>query len=103
MNKIKAVYDLTEFPANAVKVTADNPKPEGLKHSFGSIPKIGDAVYVTMNQLGPGIVEGFFVEYDYVGVIVRLNPATDPAWHKKQVKGTWHEGKALVFGAEVAL
>jgi hypothetical protein len=94
------IYNLTTFPIEARKVTTE-PWPIGLKHSFERIPKIGDAVTVKINKLGQGIVSGFFIEFDYMGVHVLLDPATEPDWHKKQCKGKSFEGQALVFGAEV--
>lgn len=58
-------------------------------------PAIGAEIYVTINNCGPAIVTGYFIESNYLGLLCRLtNP---PAWHVKQNKGnpTGH-----VFGPE---
>ena len=39
-------------------------------------------VNVTMNGFGPSTVEGYFVEYGFLGVHVR--PDTRPDWHRQQ-------------------
>lgn len=45
-------------------------------------PAIGSKVCVTMNSLGPGTVRGYFVEYDWLGLLVELhNP---PKWWIEQ-------------------
>ncbi len=98
------VYEIKEFPfATFVGyMTLEERKVvAGFKHTFVNIPTIGQKVTITMNNLGQGVVDSFFIEHGYVGVIVKLDSETQPIWHKKQNKGSRFEGKALVFGAEV--
>lgn len=69
-----------------------------------SVPSIGQRVKVTMNGLGTGIVEAYFIEDVWLGVYVKLdNP---PAWWTKQ-QGTHgggfgrRAGCCMVFGTEI--
>jgi hypothetical protein len=67
-----------------------------------AVPAIGTRVNVTINGLGQGIVEAYFIESVYLGVYVKLeNP---PAWWVKQTAGKTfgrRTGCAMVFGAEI--
>jgi hypothetical protein len=45
-------------------------------------PALGAKVKIYMNALGTGTVVGYFVEYGWFGVLVKLNKA--PAWWRKQ-------------------
>ncbi len=61
-------------------------------------PAIGSKVHVTMNGLGSGTVRGYFVEYDWLGILVELhNP---PAWWTKQNP---QRPLAHIFGIEFKL
>jgi len=66
------------------------------------VPAIGERVIVTMNRLGPGTVEAYFIEDTFLGVYVKLeNP---PEWWIKQTKGKTfgrRTGCAMVFGLEI--
>jgi hypothetical protein len=63
------------------------------------VPAIGQAVHVNFNGLGAGVVESYFTEHGYLGLTVKL--AAPPDWHRKQTKGHWYAGKALIFGKEI--
>jgi hypothetical protein len=63
-----------------------------------SPPAIGSKVFSNMNRLGEGVVEGYFVEHGWLGVLVKLdNP---PDWYVKQNKGN---PLAHLFGTELKL
>lgn len=64
-------------------------------------PVIGTEVKITINSLGEGTVVGYFFDNGFAGVIIKLNPSTEPEWHTKQNEGSWAEGHALAFGAEI--
>lgn len=75
-------------PADVVKWGGNiNPAP----------PEIGTRVRVSMNNLGTGTVRGYFVEANWLGLLVKLdNP---PAWWREQNKGD--PGRlAHIFGPE---
>lgn len=58
-------------------------------------PAIGTEIYVTINNCGPAIVTGYFIEDNWLGLRCRLtNP---PEWHVKQNKGN---PNGHVFGPE---
>jgi len=60
-------------------------------------PAIGTMVRVTMNGLGQGTVRGYFVECDWLGLLVELhNP---PKWWREQNKAD-PKRLAHVFGIE---
>lgn len=46
------------------------------------IPPVGDFVNVTINGIGLSRVEKYFVEYGFIGLIVK--PFDPPAWYIKQ-------------------
>lgn len=62
-------------------------------------PAIGTRIRVTMNSLGPGTVRGYFIEYDWLGLLVELHDP--PEWWIKQ-NGTYprHTRLAHIFGIE---
>ncbi len=58
-------------------------------------PEIGARIFVTINNCGPAVVTGYFVEGGWLGLRCRLlNP---PEWHIKQNKGN---PLGHVFGPE---
>lgn len=71
----------------------------GGQRGFDVPPAIGTRVRVTVNSIGPGVVDGYFVEAGYLGVRVKLDPETRAEWHKKQNPDIDY---ALVFGSEIA-
>lgn len=62
-------------------------------------PAIGDEVNVRLNQLGPGTVTAYAVHEGYLGVMVRLDDASRPDWHRQQNPANL---PSLAFGAEIA-
>jgi hypothetical protein len=60
-------------------------------------PAIGVTVTAKVNSLGDGVVTGYFVEHDYLGVIVRLGEDR-PDWHIEQRKG---DPMVHLFGPEI--
>ena len=61
-------------------------------------PAIGDTVRVRTNSLGRATVTGYFVQGDWLGVIVRLDAPAD--WYVKQNGGNV---PGHSFGAEIEL
>ena len=60
-------------------------------------PAIGAKVKLYMNDFGTGTVTSYFVEYGWLGILVKLdNP---PAWYVKQNKGV--PEKAHFFGIDL--
>ena len=96
-------YELTELPEGIVLRTADNCKDNSLLKWSGElpIPAIGERVTTLVNNMGSGVVESYFIEHGYLGVLMVLD--SPPEWHIKQCKGTRHEGIAGVFGSELKL
>lgn len=71
--------------------------PGAIKWSGGAPPPaIGARIIVTINNCGPAIVTGYFVEHGWLGVLCRLLDA--PEWHRRQ-----NHGNPLghAFGAEI--
>jgi len=62
------------------------------------IPEIGERVKVKVNDIGEGIVVGYFVECGYLGVKVELDEETRAEWHKRQNPDINY---ALPFGIEI--
>lgn len=92
-------YDLMECPPYIKYVFKENDpdKPKGLKWSnIKDVPKIGDNVRINFNQLGTGIVESYFIEYDWLGICVKLDKI--PEWKQKRIH---NKDVALVIGAEL--
>ena len=106
-DKLKTcIYDLLECPPIQHRVPFGSPVPVPKEpgtawctRHYQDPPRIGDRVHVNFNLLGTGIVVGYFIEHDHVGLKLKLE--CPPEWHTKQHQGTDHEGYALVFGAEV--
>lgn len=96
-------YNLSELPDDTILMTEENRKNKSVLKWSGSypIPQVGQRVKINFNGLGSGVVESYFIEHSFVGITVKLED--DPEWHQKQCKGTWYEGKALVFGQEITL
>lgn len=66
------------------------------------LPKLGDRVKVRFNELGTGIVTGFFKEEGYVGCIVMPHAGQRPQWHIDQQKRNNREFNGyMVFGSEI--
>jgi hypothetical protein len=61
-------------------------------------PAVGARVRITMNRLGAGIVTGYFVEANWLGLLVQLDNETRPEWHRQQ-NGP-HPGPSHIFGPE---
>jgi hypothetical protein len=62
-------------------------------------PKVGDKVTLYMNDFGTGTVQNYFVEYGWLGILVKLdNP---PAWYVKQNKGNAGNPPAHFFGVDL--
>lgn len=72
------------------------------------LPNVGDQIMITMNNIGPAIVHGYFASGDFLGVMTKaLNP---PTWLKRQNKEDakradlprWsREGIGCEFGGEI--
>lgn len=93
-----------EMPSWKFRVMDENGEPEmpgeiALWSGAGDPPAVGDAVVVRMNQCGPGVVTGYLVQAGYLGVLVKLDEATRPDWHRKQHPDN---RPSLAFGAELA-
>lgn len=84
-----------------------------LKWSGGrmaTIPEVNQKIWITMNGIGPAIVQGYFASDGFLGVMTKaLNP---PAWLKLQnekgskdmTKPLWYRmGIGCEFGTEIAL
>lgn len=62
------------------------------------LPAIGTQVHVRINGIGAAVVEKYFIEYGFLGLLVRpLNP---PDWYVKQ---NGRRALGHVFGIEVDL
>ena len=67
----------------------------------GEPPAIGSVVKIKMNGLGEGLVKGYFVQDNWLGVLVELSDPPD--WWKKQNAKFIAKGDSLshIFGAEL--
>jgi hypothetical protein len=89
-------YQLTAIPKEPTRWSGTMP-----------VPPIGSLVEINFNKLGTGRVTGYWVEYGWLGVQVKLH--NDPVWHvtqqadllKQGVIKPWSIGHALVVGAEI--
>lgn len=45
-------------------------------------PAVGEQVYLKLNNLGLGTVTGYAVEDGYLGLMVKIEDAARPQWHK---------------------
>lgn len=61
-------------------------------------PVIGSRVKIPMNNLGAGKVVGYFVEHNWLGLLVELDEKTRPEWHRRQCGE--HPGPSHIFGVE---
>lgn len=60
------------------------------------LPKIGEEVFVRINGIGKAIVEKYFVENGFIGLIVK--PTNPPRWYVRQ---NGKETSCHVFGSEL--
>lgn len=110
-----SVYGLATVPSRVVYVDAANLSTSDCMAKFEALraqgfivwssatppPAIGDRVAINFNDLGAGVVVGYFHESGFLGVTVFLD--APPAWHAKQhAAGTTHAGRAMCMGREVA-
>lgn len=97
MNK----YGMTQIPDGIVPRTEENKSDVSILKWSGDfpIPAIGQKVKINFNDLGTGVVDGYFQEGGYFGVRVKLDK--EPAWKVKQHKGTQFAGMAMIFGVEI--
>jgi hypothetical protein len=72
-------------------------KAEGLWRCEHPLPRIGDKVEITVNGLGTGTVENYFIEWGWLGITVKLD--NEPDWHKVNCPDFPY---AMVFGTEIA-
>jgi hypothetical protein len=77
---------------------SEKPYRHALWSGVGEPPAVGARVTLTINNLGPATVTGYAVEGGYLGVMVKIDEATRPAWHKKQNP---ENQPSLAFGAEL--
>lgn len=63
------------------------------------VPAIGDRTTISMNQIGPGVVVGYLVEYGWLGLMVK--PDNPPEWFVRQTGQGKYPGIAMVFGLEL--
>jgi len=64
--------------------------------SSKAIPKVGEKINVRVNSIGESIVQKYFVEYGFIGLLVQ--PTNPPDWYLKQNDGN---PPCHVFPAEV--
>ncbi len=92
-------YDLKELPHCRIKLTKGglvSPDAAGLKWSGGRIPRIGEVVEVKINAIGAAVVESYFIEDNWLGLLVK--PSNPPEWYVRQ-KGA--DASCHVFGEEI--
>ncbi|WP_298434959.1 hypothetical protein [Ottowia sp.] len=75
------------------------PGPVPVWTGLADPPAIGSQVNVRLNRLGPGTVTAYAVHEGYLGVMVRIDDAVRPDWHRQQNPDN---APSLVFGAEIA-
>lgn len=87
------IHTRTEADRKRLAIKWSGPKPVP--------PAVGSRVTVTMNGIGPGVVLGYFIESNWVGLHVL--PDNPPDWFVRQNKHrALYRDHALVFGAEVS-
>ena len=69
------------------------------------LPSVGTEVNVTINGIGRSVVEKYFVEHGFIGLIVQ--PQNPPTWYREQNKSTKESAlydwtHCHVFPAEVS-
>ncbi len=79
-------------------VRGEVPHRTALWTGAGDPPRYGSKVNIRLNGIGPGVVTGYAVQDGYLGVMVRANEATRPAWHKKSNPDN---NPGLTFGIEL--
>jgi hypothetical protein len=77
---------------------SERPYRHALWTGKGEPPALGARVTITINAIGPGTVTGYAVEGGYLGVMVRADEATRPAWHKQNNP---ENRPGLAFGPEL--
>lgn len=87
-----------QLPVYTVREALERPYDKALWTGFGEPPKVGDQVFINVNQLGPGVVTGYAVDGGYLGVMVLANAESRPDWHKRQNP---ENQPAMVFGSEL--
>lgn len=83
-----------------------SPRTESRKQPFdlalwcgrGAPPKVGDIVNLRINSLGSGVVEGYLVVEGFLGLMVRINEETRPAWHREQHP---ENPASAIYGGEI--
>jgi hypothetical protein len=93
----KTRYHLKSIPCPVVPRTDKNASDMSVVKWSGRfpIPQIGDEVTVNMNGLGPGTVIGYFIEYGYLGLYVKLFER--PEWHIRQTTNDY----CMPFGIDL--
>lgn len=92
------LYEVPQYDDPKVATPANAAPGKVLWGGKHEPPAIGSKVRVTMNGLGRGTVRGYFVECDWLGLLVELhNP---PQWWAKQNP---QRPLAHIFGIEFAL
>jgi hypothetical protein len=94
---------VNEYDYDISLESTDPPIYQGqvLQYSGVRIPQLGERVAILINELGAGAVVGYYQEYGWLGLIIRLDQA--PEWHRFVNKGLRWEGHALVFGLEIVV
>jgi hypothetical protein len=91
-----------EFPKWVAEDRAEVENEDAIKWSpkdkVSPPPAIGTRITVTMNSIGPGTVRGYFVEDNWLGLLVELHDP--PIWWRKQ-NPDWPLGH--IFGPEFKL
>lgn len=87
-----------QLPVYTVREGNERPYDKALWTGFGEPPKLGDKVFINVNQIGPGVVTGYMVDGGYLGVMVLANADSRPDWHKRQNPENL---PAVVFGSEL--
>ena len=59
------------------------------------MPRVGDELTVTFNGIGRVVVTGYFVEFGFLGLLVR--PSDPPEWYIKQ---NGRDGICHIFPSE---
>lgn len=85
--------------STAPNIYRSNTPPVGVWSGAFPLPAIGTRVEITFNGFGAGEVVGYFREFGYVGVEVKVDKRPD--WHIKQC-GDKHPNP-MVFGIEIKL
>lgn len=87
------------LPSYRKRIGDEVPYDTALWTNRADPPAWGSEVTVRLNKLGAGKVTGYYVVEGYLGVMVQLNDATRPDWHRRQNP---ENTPSVVFGAELA-